>query len=653
MGQTAAGGPGREQRRRLQARRPPLRAGRPDAAPVSVEYRLLGPVEVWNGGGPLAIERPPVRALLAYLVLHANEIVTSEQLIDVLWEKAPLSSRNALQQYVSRLRAALQPVAGKVLVTRAAGYRLEVKPGQVDLHRFDATVGEARRALSAGRPGFAAHLLRTALALWRGPALAGTGSEPLRRTAGVKLEELRFSTVELRFEVEMELGRCSELVGELLELVAANPFRERLVEQLMVCLYRCGRRAEALQAYNRTRLALLDELGIAPGSRLQALQRHMLQADPGLDAPAGPGVTDLGSVRPSSADDDAARQQAVAAAPSQLPPPVAELVGRNHDLAAARRYLEAHSRARPGQMARLVTFTGVAGAGKTALALRLAHALGDRFPDGRLFFDLAAAGTQPRRPVEILAALLRALGVDGLAMPAALDERTALYRALLAHRRVLVVLDDAAGAEQVRPLLPSGPGSAAVITSRAPLRGLPEAHGARLGALDTAQAVQLLAAAAGPARVAAEPAAAGTCVDLCGRLPLALRIAGAGMAVLPRRPPRWFAARLAEERRRLEGLGLGDAEVRASLALGYRGLAESDRTAFRLLGLLETPDFAAWLAAGLLSVPVGTAEELLERLVQAHLLEPRGEDGAGQARYGFHGLLRVLARELPGVEEGP
>jgi DNA-binding SARP family transcriptional activator/uncharacterized protein HemY len=605
-----------------------------------MEFRILGPVEVWDGTQQLDLGGPKPRALLAALLVHANQVVSTERLIDRLWGEAPPSmARNLIQVYVSRLRHALHDrrdgsTPAPVLLTRSPGYVLGIEPGELDLDRFEALTAEARQATADGNLERSAERWGAALALWRGPALDGVGSEMLQRTVAPRLEEARRVALEERLEVDLRLGRHAELVGELQSLVAAYPERDRLCQQLMLALYRSGRQAEALASYRSTRRVLVEELGLEPSPALQQLERAILHGDPALEPALPPAGT-------------TPHQPALPRGPCQLPPDIDDFTGREAAVTEVQRLLE-------GERATAIVISaiaGKAGVGKTALAVRVGHRLRSRFADGQLYANLRGAEAQAMDPADVLAAFLRALGVDGARILEGLEERVQQYRALLADRRVLVVLDNAASEAQVRPLLPGSRCCAALVTSRASLSGLEAAHPLRLDVLDPDQAVQLLATLAGPARVAAEPQAAQQIVRLCGLLPLALRIAGARLANRPQWRLALLAERLADEHRRLDELKTGDLEVRASFALSYHGRSQGERQLFRRLGLVAAPSFPAWVAACLLDMDSAEAEALLERLVDAQLVEAAGQDQAGQLRYRLHDLLGVFARERLEAEE--
>ncbi|GGO69532.1 hypothetical protein GCM10012289_30900 [Nonomuraea cavernae] len=579
---------------------------------------MLGPLQVEGGRVPGPAKH---RALLAALLLSAGRVVPIERLMALVWDdRPPASAEPVLRVYVSALR---KVVGG--ITTAPGGYLIDVRPGDVDCHRFERLVGQARTAREAGRVAEAAAGFKAALGLWRGAALADVDSSALRRLHGVPLEELRLTALEERVALDLSLGRGGEVVGELRGLVAAFPLRERAWARLLDALCQAGRRSEALEAYQEARQTLVDELGLEPGAELREAHRRALSSEP---APA-----------PS-------RRMPI----NETPPDISDFTGRAHVLSwittAAQRQTRASGSGAvgsgavgsgaggsggsgvDGRLAPVVlVIHGPPGCGKSAVAVRAATRLD--LPDGRLYASLDA-----RPPGAVLEDLLRSLGCPDGAVPAALDERVRMYRSLTATRALLLVLDDAADEAQVRPLLPTGPGSLTLVTSRSPLAGLEAARAYELGVLDPDEAVAMLAGVAGRDRVAAEPEAARRIVRLCDGLPLALRIAGSRLA----RKPGWtlehLAGRLGDERRRLDELSAGDLAVRSSLALGYRGLADPQRRLLRSLGALSAPDFAPWVLGA-----------DLEPLAEAGLLQSRGLDEAGQERYGWHDLTRLYAAE--------
>jgi DNA-binding SARP family transcriptional activator len=603
-----------------------------------MEFRLLGPVEAWTDGRQLPVRGSLQRRLLAALLLHANRVLATERLIELLWgEQPPKTARADLQGRISNLRRVLDP-AGDRLRFRPPGYALSVAPAELDLQEFMRLADEGRHRLAVGEVEEASRALAAALALWRGPPLDGVeglGAEAAR------LEERRLAALEDRIEADLRLGRHGTLVAELTALVAEQPIRERLRGHLMLALYRSGRQAEALAAFRDLRGRLVEELGVEPSPPVQRLHERILVTGPELDAPAPPLPDDFPAPPPAGP----------APVPSQLPPAVWELTGRAEEIASLREPL---LRAGTADGPVVCAVSGKGGSGKTALAVRVGHELAPSFPDGQLYVNLRgldAGSVLDAR--EALAGFLRALGVDDARLPEAMAERSALYRSLLAGRQVIVVLDDATSERQVRPLLPSQPGCGAIVTSRVTLSGLETATQLRLDVLQQADAVRLLARVAGQERVAAEPEAAQEIVRLCGWLPLGVLIAGARLAARRGWPLRVLAARLGDERRRLDELASGDLEVRASVELSYRGLDDHERRGFRLLGLLGLPDFAPWLLAPPLGGSVADAERMVERLADAQLLDFAGVDASGQVRYRLHDLVRLFARERAEAEDSP
>jgi DNA-binding SARP family transcriptional activator/Flp pilus assembly protein TadD len=607
-----------------------------------MRYRILGPLALWDGRCWEGVSAAKQRALLAVLLLKANQMVPADWLVEQLWsQQPPAAAANQLQVYISRLRRRLDDRVGRVLVTHSPGYRLVVVPGELDLQCFEELLASGRRAARDGALERAAGLLGEALDLWRGPALADVPAGRLVDSEAARLEEARLAATQERLEVEMRLGRSDGLVGELQALVAEQPLRERLWGLLMVALYQSGRQAEALAAYSRARAVLVEELGVEPGAQLQRLQQQILATDPALDAPPRP-------ARVEAAGPDAGALAGVTKprVPRQLPADIAAFTGRRAELARLEKALGTAENAEPVVIAAI---DGPPGIGKSALAIHAAHRLAGRFPDGQLYVDLqgASPGLAPLDPLEVLGRFLRALGVNGSEVPAGVQEVAAGFRSQVAGRRLLLVLDNAHDAAQVTALLPGTSGCGVLVTSRRLLGRLNGAHHLHLDVLSSEEAVSLLGRLAGQAQIATESSAAEQVARCCGYLPLALRIAGARLAARPAWPIAALAERLADARRRLDELELGDVGVRASLAVSYQELRGSadplDRAAagaFPALGMLEGPDLSVPVAARLLDQPEAATERVLERLVDTQLLGT-----ARPGRYRMHDLLRLYARE--------
>ncbi|MGO1053155.1 AfsR/SARP family transcriptional regulator [Crossiella sp. CA198] len=614
-----------------------------ESAPKEVVFRLLGPVEVRRGGLPIEVRAGKHRALLATLLLRANQVVPLEELTDRIWgEHPPARARGTLQTYVMRLRQALgdEPGPDQLVHTRPEGYLIRLTPAQLDLFAFRELLAQGRALAAQDDPAGEADRLRAALALWRGEALTGVPSDALRRDEAPRLAEERLQVLERRIEVDLQLGRHTELAGELQRLTAEHPLRERFWHQLMLALYRCDRQAEALRTFHQVSDTLAEELGIDPGEALRQLHRAILVNDPALAAPC--------PVDPGAPIAEAPR----AGVPRQLPPDLADFVGREPELTQIGELLAG---AAPGTAAPIVVLSGPPGIGKTALAVRAAHRLGERFPDGQLHINLRGHATsRPMTVAEALAHFLRVLGVAQKQIPAEIEEQAALYRSLLTGRRMLVVLDNAAAADQVRPLLPAEARCGVLVTSRDDLRGLTALQGARrltLEVLDRPEARGLLAAILGPERVAAEPLAADALAELCARLPLALRIAAANLVSNPRHTLGGYRDELrAGTIAALSIDGDDQTAVHAAFDLSYTALPADARRLFRHLGLVPGPDFTAQAAAALAGIDLAEADRLLDRLAAANLVGHLSDPAPRTGRFHFHDLLRRYALDL-GEEE--
>ncbi|GGO73484.1 AfsR/SARP family transcriptional regulator [Nonomuraea cavernae] len=586
-----------------------------------MQLRLLGPIELLSDGHQVPLGGTKPRVLFATLLLTSGRVITVERLIEAIWQDAPpASARGVLQTYVASLRRAFADAGlPEVIVSHRLGYAAEIPPDSLDKDVFERLVDEGRRAARDGSHQEAARSFRTALALWRGPALGGIGDVYLRAESA-RLEELRLAALEERIAADLAAGEDDGLIDELSELVTAHPARERLRRDLMVLLYRAGRQADALTAYQRGRQVLVEELGIEPGPELRRVHEAILRSDPAL----------LRVVK--------------AAPPRQLPGPPPDFTAREEELAELRDRLTGQD-----SMPICVIF-GPGGVGKSALALRVSHEIAEHYPDGQLHVELRGTTEVPATPQEVLGRLLRDLE-PGALPPGTLEECAARYRTLLAGRRKLIVLEDAAAERQVRPLLPGAPGCGVIVTSRNRLTGLAGASVLDLGLLSDHAALHLLGRVAGPERVAADPDAAARIVRQCGGLPLALRIAGARLASRRHWPVARLADRLADEQGRLDELAAGDQEVRAGIALSYDLLPPETRATLRRLGLLGLPYIPVWVAAAAMESGLDEAEQVLDQLVDVSLAGVVDADATGRARYRLHDLIRLFARERAHGEE--
>ncbi|WP_037888101.1 AfsR/SARP family transcriptional regulator [Streptomyces viridochromogenes] len=594
--------------------------------PAALRFSVLGPVRAWRGEEQLPTGSPQQRALLAALLLREGRTATAGELIDALWgEEPPSQALAAVRTYASRLRKVLDP---GVLVSESGGYAVRgLAEGALDLAVAQELAAEAEKARNAGDLCHARKVLGRALALWDGEALAGVPGS-YAEAQRVRLEEWRLQLLESRLDMDLEQGCHAEAVSELTALTAAHPLRERLRELLMLALYRSGRQAEALAVYADTRRLLADELGVDPRPGLSELQQRILQADPALAEPSAP----------------APEPTAVPVRPAQLPATVPDFTGRSAFVSELSEVLASAE----GRVMAVSALAGIGGVGKTTLAVHVAHQARTAFPDGQLYVDLQGAGPRAAEPETVLGSFLRALGTADSAIPDSLEERSALYRSVLDGRRVLVLLDNAKDAAQVRPLLPGTEGCAALVTSRVRMVDLAGAHLVDLDVMSPEEALSLFTKIVGEERVGSEREAALDVVAACGFLPLAIRIAASRLAARRTWTVSVLAAKLADERRRLDELQAGDLAVKATFELGYGALEPAQARAFRLLGLADGPDISLAAAAAVLDLPVDETEDLLESLVDTSLLE-----SAAPGRYRYHDLVRLYARACAERDEWP
>jgi DNA-binding SARP family transcriptional activator len=620
---------------------------------LRVEFCLLGPLVVRSDDRLLSIPHGKQRTLLAALLAHAGEVIPADELAELLWDGSPpLSARVTLQNYVKRLRQALGPLGQARLRTHRPGYLIDASADEVDLLRFGALCTAGHAAARQGDWNQAAAQLRTALALWRGQPFTDVPSDLLALTEGPRLNEMRVDALETRIDADIHLGEHVQVIGELGRLVAAEPLRERPRALLMLALHRAGRGVEALAQYRDARRTLIRDLGLEPGPRLRQLHRQLLAADPALDLARTGAMAPRAAVGTSpperAAPRTAATEHTTVVVPRQLPAAVAHFTGRQAETRALTQQLD-----QPAGASRAVTIwtvVGTAGIGKTALALYWSHRVASRFRDGQLYANLRGYGPRvtPATPEEVIRGFLGALGVPVAELPARLEAQAALYRSLLADRSMLVLLDNARDAEQVRPLLPGSAACVVVVTSRDQLTGLVVAEGAypvSLGLLTEADAAELLARRLGATRLSAEPEAVCELIGLCARLPLALAVMAGRASGRPGVP----LARIAAELRaaRLDALATGEpaTDLRAVLSWSYGCLTPPAAAMFRTLGLCPGLDITPASAAAAAGLDPKHARAALIELARAHLIE---EQAPG--RFALYGLLQAYATERAAAE---
>src|ERR1039457_2473418 len=627
------------------------RAGAGGGSGGVLRLQVLGSLVVWRDGVAVPLGGGKQRAVLGLLAAHPGVVVSLEAIGEVLWGgELPSTAVAMIQSHVSRLRGVLEPGrpprgGGGLLEAADVGYRLEPGGVELDLLVFRRFAAEARAARRAADAAGACELFGEAWGVWRG--------EPLADVALLRGHPVVVGLAGQRAEVVVEYAETASAAGwhdqvlpHLQALAGRDPLNERALACLMIALAGGGKQAAALEVYEQARRRLDDQLGVRPGAGLAAAHTRVLRHD--IPAPAavpdpsrsGSGSTVSGGHHPNGGP---------AAGPFQLPPVVADFTGRLEQLAQLQAMLGPDDE-RAGVP--VVVISGSPGVGKTTLMVHAGHVMRSFFPDGQLWAQLDGASDRPRDPRDVLGEMLRALGVPGSAVPGSTDERAALYRSRLADQRVLIVVDDAASAAQVRPLLPGTAGCAVMVTSRRQLADLPGARLLPLGPLTIGEATELLGSIAGAGRIAAESQAAGELAASCGQLPLAVRIAGAKLAARPAALVASIVEALADERNRLDALQIGALSVRASLASGYQSLSGPARRAFRLLGLLGPCDVAEWAVGALLGEPDASA--VVTELSDRSMLMIAGTDDTGQARFRLHDLLRDYACEElegePGLE---
>ena len=605
---------------------------------LGVDFRLLGRLEVEAEDGalcPVPLGRQQI--LLAALLVHAGTVVSADRLASYVWgDAAPGQPRAALQVMVVRLRKRMGPAVAARLQTAQPGYRLVVQPGDVDLHRFEDLRLRGLDTLKSGHWRPAKELLSQALGCWRGEPLQDVPASVLAGEVIPTLCRLRLEVQRGRITAQLALGEHEHVISDLSGLVEASPFDEQLRSQLILALYRSGRRAEALEAFQAGRRALVRELGVEPGPQLLELHQAVLTDDPQL----------AWCETPIPAQITAASRPPGSAPPAQLLADLPDFTGRAQVAQRLEAVLVKSAEQTGSGPVVLSSIEGTGGIGKTSLAVHVAHRVLRYFPDGQLQADLHGAGGSALDPSELLARFLRGLGIPAEKIPADPEERAALYRTTLAGRRVLVLLDNVKDTAQVRPLLPGSGSCAVLITSRSALPGLDGAARLTLGVLDPDEALTLFTRIVGARTVTAEPEAVRAVLTICSGLPLAIRIAASRLVSRPGWEVKDLADRLGDERLRLSELTVEDRAVRASFEVSYRDLPPAHARAFRLLGLCESPTITIPAAAVLLALPVTSTARILESLADNHLLQSPNAD-----RYQFHDLLRVYAAECARTDE--
>jgi DNA-binding SARP family transcriptional activator len=596
------------------------------------EFCLLGPLMVRRDGVAVIVPPGKQRALLAMLLLNVGKVVRLDELTETLWSAGPPPSGPvAAQNYVMRLRKALGDAGRERIITQPHGYLIRVDSGELDVSRFAALLVAARAAARDGAWDQAATSAQGALGLWRGEPLADVDSEVLAAREVPRLAELRLQALQVRIDADLHLGRHTEVIAELRQLAGTHPLRERVHGLLMLALYRDGRQAEALAAYADARRLLVEELGVEPGTGLRELHQQVLTADPALELPT-PERSTVGGREPT--------------VPRQLPATVRHFTGRTRQLAELTDLLNRADEDSPGVVV-ISAIGGTAGVGKTALAVHWAHQVAERFPDGQLYANLRGYDPSgvPAAPADVARRFLNALGIPDGRIPPDPESWESLYRSSLAGKRMLIVLDNARDAAQVRPLLPGGPGCLVLVTSRNQLAGLVAAEGAHLLTVDLLSqpdARALVARRLDRVRVRNEPQAVSELIELCARLPIAVSIAVARAAARPAVPLACLVAELRDMPSRLDVLDAGDAasSVRTVFSWSYQNLSDTAARMFRLLSMHAGPDITILAAASLAGLPRDQARRAVGELTGSHLLAEHAH-----GRFTFHDLLRAYAAD--------
>ncbi|WP_329529744.1 tetratricopeptide repeat protein (plasmid) [Streptomyces sp. NBC_01450] len=591
-----------------------------------LRFNILGPLEGWFGDQRLRLGGAVQERVLTTLLLEPGRVLPVSRLVTSVWsDDPPATSSHQVRKAVAILRQRI-PQGDQVLVTDGPGYRAVLTDGQLDLIEFNVLTGVAKDAAASGRTSEAVGALHEALALWRGSVLSGEGG-PVIEAAATAIEERRLAAQERLFELRLALGEAADLVVDLREVVALHPLRETLRGQLMIALYQSGRQAEALEEFAKVRELLVEELGVSPGGKLAALHEGILRESPEL---AGPRPAVPAPASPPSP---------VVDPPCTLPYDMPGFTGRKREL---RKILDLAQRSGT----RIIAIDGMGGSGKTSLAIKAAHLLSGDYPEGQLYVDLRGYAPEgdPVVPVNAMGVMLRALGVPEERVPDKAAGRADLWRRTVSGKRLLIFVDNASRADDVRSLIPVGTsGCLVLVTARRRLFDLDGAEWISLGVMAPEESADIIAETLGAERVAGEPEAAAELARLCGHLPLALRIAVARLGNRPRWTVRYMADRLRDETRRLDELSVGERSVAATLRLSYQALDEETRAAFRLLALHPGGSIDAYAAGALLGGSARDGEDVLELLLDVHLVQ-QPEIGL----YAYHDLVGAFARRLLG-----
>jgi DNA-binding SARP family transcriptional activator len=618
-------------------------------------FRILGPLVVMHDEQDITPTAPKIRQVLTLLLVRRNQLVQVAELIDELWgDNPPGSSMTTLQTYIYKLRKDLIDRNGLGrLITKPSGYLLDVGEELIDACAFEALTAQGRAALEAGDSTHASELLSEGLSLWRGQAFVGVATGEALFAYATHLEEQRLRALEMRIEADLELGYHQRLVSELKMLTFTHPLHERFHADLMTALHRSGRRYEALEVFRRLRGVLIDELGLEPSGEVQRLHKSLLSADVDLDeepetAPQFSRPTPVGPpaaiVTPPRAPTPGPAFNPVFAVPCQLPSDIADFTGRVAAVEQACRTLRPRGE---GMVPRLLAICGMPGIGKTTLAVRSAHLNRSAYPDGQLYADLRGSTGQPAHPTDVLGSFLRAAGLSGDQIPEAreMDERAKLFRTWTADRRLLLLLDDAASAAQIVPLLPANPRCAVVVTSRQAPQGLPGVTVLTVEGMDRATGNTFLGRLIGEARVAAQLPDAERIVELCGGVPLALRSLGARLAASPSWPLVKLVRLIEACATPLDVFEYAEFDLRNRYDEAFAKLEAGSQRTLRLLGLLPPREFSVEAVADVLGSPHGVMEAELNLLHDWHLLELCDSPRADEPRYAVPPITRLYARD--------